>query len=108
MCFTNGRQPKKGHILNHARVGVYTLTGNASEVTQQVTDGILPLFKRQPGFVDYSIVSANGKMISISTWESLEQANTGTVQAAKFVEEKLGAQVTLDTNYIGDVVVSSR
>ena len=94
--------------MNHARVGVYTLTGNASEVTQQVTDGILPLFKRQPGFVDYSIVSANGKMISISTWESLEQANSGTTQAAKFVEEKLGSQVTLDTNYIGDVVVSSR
>ena len=94
--------------MTHARVGVYTLTGSASEVTQQVTDGMLPLFKRQPGFVDYSIVSANGKMISISTWESMEQANAGTQQAATFVKEQLGGQVSLDTNYVGDVVLSSR
>lgn len=94
--------------MNHARVGIYTLTGNAAEVTQQATDRMLPLFQRQPGFVDYSIVAADGKLISISTWESLEQANAGTQQAATFVKEQLGEQVHLDTTYVGDVVLSSR
>ena len=94
--------------MNHARVGIYTLTGNASEVTQQATDSMLPIFKRQPGFVDYSIVAADGKLISISTWETLEQANAGTQHASTFVKEQLGAEVSLDTNYIGDVVLSSR
>jgi heme-degrading monooxygenase HmoA len=94
--------------MTHARVGIYTLTGDVSDVTQQASDGMLPIFKRQPGFVDYSIVAADGKLISISTWESMEQASAGTQQAAKFVEEQLGAQVSLDTNYVGDVVLSSR
>jgi heme-degrading monooxygenase HmoA len=94
--------------MNHARVGIYTLTGNASDVTRQATDSMLPIFKRQPGFVDYSIVAADGKLISISTWESMEQANAGTKQAATFVKEQLGGQVSLDTNYVGDVVLSSR
>ncbi len=95
--------------MNHARIGVYTLTGNLTEATQQVTDGLMPLFKSQPGFVDYSVVSAaDGKIVSISTWESMDQANSGTEHAAKFVADKLASHVTLDTNYVGDVVVSSR
>jgi len=94
--------------MTHARVGIYTLTGDVSAVTQQATDGMLPIFKGQPGFVDYNIVAADGKLISISTWESMEQANAGTRQAATFVEEQLGEQVSLDTNYVGDVVLSSR
>ena len=96
--------------MTYARIASYTLQGDASEaeVTRQVAEGLLPIFKRQPGFVDYSIVAADGKLISISTWESMEQANAGTQQAATFVKEQLGGQVSLDTNYVGDVVLSSR
>ena len=94
--------------MTHARVGVYTLTGDAATVTKQAADGMLPLFKGQPGFVDYSIVAADGKLISISTWESMEQAEAGTKQAATFVKDQLGAQVSLDGNYVGDVLFSSR
>jgi heme-degrading monooxygenase HmoA len=108
VCSRADDSDRKDHRMNHARVGIYTLTGNAAEVTQQATDGMLPLFKRQPGFVDYSIVAADGKLISISTWESLEQANAGTQQAATLVKEQLGEQLSLDSNYVGDVVLSSR
>jgi heme-degrading monooxygenase HmoA len=93
--------------MTYARVGVYTLTGPESEVTRQATDGMLPIFKRQPGFVDYNVVAADGKLISISTWESMEQATAGTKHAATFVEENLSSQLTLDTNLVGDVVLSS-
>jgi len=96
--------------MTYARVGIYTLKGDASEseVTRQVAEGLLPIFKRQPGFVDYNLATADGKWISISTWESMEQADAGTKQAATFVAEKLDSQVKLDTNFVGDVVVSSR
>jgi heme-degrading monooxygenase HmoA len=93
--------------MTYARVGIYTLTGDEADVTRQASEGMLPIFKRQPGFVDYSIVAADGKLISISTWESMEQANAGTQQAATFVDEKLSSQVSLDTSFVGDVVLSS-
>jgi len=69
---------------------------------------MLLIFKRQPGFVDYSIVAADGKLISVSTWESMEQANAGTKHASTFVKDQPGEQVSLDTNYVDDVVFSSR
>lgn len=96
--------------MTYARVGIYSLTGTAlqSEIMGQVTEGLLPSFKRQPGFVDYNVVAADGKLISISTWESMEQAHAGTKQAATWVAETLGSQITLDTNFVGDVVLSSR
>jgi heme-degrading monooxygenase HmoA len=93
--------------MTYARVGIYTLTGDKADVTRQATEGMLPIFQRQPGFVDYNIVAADGKLISISTWESMEQANAGTQQAATFVDEKLSSQVSLDTSFVGDVVLSS-
>jgi heme-degrading monooxygenase HmoA len=95
--------------MTYARVGIYSHTGTTleSEITRQVAEGLLPIFKRQPGFVDYNLVAADGKLISISFWESMEQAQAGTKQAATWVAEKLGSQVTLDTNFVGDVVLSS-
>lgn len=94
--------------MTYARVGIYTLNGIEADVTRQASEVMLPIFKRQPGFVDYNIVSADGKLISISTWESMEQAHAGTKQAATFVDEKLSSQLSLDTNFVGDVVLSSR
>lgn len=94
--------------MTYARVGIYTLSGDTTEATRQAAEGMLPIFKKQPGFVEYNVVTADGKLISISTWESMEQANAGTQHAATFVEEKLGYLMSLDTNFVGDVVLSSR
>lgn len=94
--------------MNYARVGVYTLKGTTPEVTRQATEGMLPILKRQPGFVDYKVIAGDGKLVSITTWESMEQANAGTQQAATFVRENLSSQLSLDNNFVGDVVLSSR
>ena len=92
--------------MTYAQVGVYTLTGTPTEVTRLATDEMLPLFKRQPGFVDYQVVSTDDKLISISTWKSKEHANEGTKQAAMFIQSHPG-MLTLDQNFVGDVTLSS-
>ena len=92
--------------MNYARVGVYTLTTTPIEATRLATEEMLPIFKRQPGFVDYQVVSTDDKLISISTWKSKEHAAEGTKQAAKFVQEHPG-MLTLDQNFVGDVTLSS-
>jgi heme-degrading monooxygenase HmoA len=92
--------------MNYARVGVYTLTTTPFEATRLATEGMLPIFKRQAGFVDYQVVSTGDKLISISTWKSKEHAAEGTKQAAMFVESHPG-MLTLDHNFVGDVTRSS-
>jgi heme-degrading monooxygenase HmoA len=93
--------------MNYARVGVYTLSGTPTEVTRLATEEMLPIFKRQPGFVNYQVVTAPGKLISISTWQSEAQANEGTKQAATFVNSHPG-MLTLDHNFVGDITMFSR
>lgn len=93
--------------MQYARVGIYTLSGPVDEVLRQASEGMLPIFKRQPGLVGYELVSAGDKLISISTWQTLEQANEGTQQVAAFVQDH-ATLMTLDHHYVGDVTLSSR
>ena len=93
--------------MTYARVGVYTLSTTPIEATRLATEEMLPIFKRQPGFVDYQVVAADGKLISISTWQSKEQANEGTKQAATFVQKHPG-MLTLDQHFVGDITRSSQ
>ena len=92
--------------MTFARIGVYTLKATPAEATRLATDEMLPIFKRQPGFVDYQVVTGDGKLISISTWQSQEQANEGTKQAATVVNSHSG-MLTLDHNFVGDITLSS-
>jgi heme-degrading monooxygenase HmoA len=87
--------------MNCARVGVYSLSTDATEATRLATKEMLPIFKRQPGFVDYQVVSTNDALISISTWKTREQADEGTRQAAKFVESHPG-MMKLEQHFVGD------
>jgi heme-degrading monooxygenase HmoA len=93
--------------MTFSRIGVYTLTGAAPDVTRQATEGMLPILQRQPGFVDYQLVTAEDKVISISTWQTEAQATEGSKQAATFVAEQR-TPMTLDHSYVGDVTLSSR
>ena len=93
--------------MTYARVGIYTLEGTPTEVTRVATEEMLPIFKRQPGFVDYQVVTGDSKLVSISTWQSQEQANEGAKQAAMFVQEHPG-MLTLDHNFVGDITTSRR
>jgi hypothetical protein len=93
--------------MTYARVGVYALTGSSSDVTRIATEGMLPIFQRQPGFVDYQIVAGEGKLVSISTWQTEAQATEGTKQAAMLVKDHPGL-LTLEQNVVGDVTLSSR
>lgn len=94
--------------MKYARVGVYTLQGNVRDVAREAREGLLPILRRQAGFVDFDLVAADDTLISISTWQTQQQAADGSLRAARFVLEHLSAELTLEANYVGDVPVSSR
>jgi hypothetical protein len=92
----------------HARVAVYRLvSGTGQDVGRIAQDGMLPIFREQPGFISYEGVASDDVVISISRWESAEGADAAISAAASFVRENLADRITLEQAYVGDVLFSS-
>jgi heme-degrading monooxygenase HmoA len=93
--------------MQHLRVGLYLLTGGtADQVIERVRskDGMVEVFRRQPGFIAYGIgVTEDDFLISISIWDSAEQADAATAVAAEWVEEHIEDRVALQEDFVGDL-----
>jgi heme-degrading monooxygenase HmoA len=95
----------------HARVAVYRITsGSAEEIARTADDdegGMLGIFRRQSGFESYELVGAGDTLISISKWETEQQADAAAMAARSWVAEHLARAVELQQNYVGELVLSS-
>jgi heme-degrading monooxygenase HmoA len=93
--------------MQHIRVGLYMLTGGtADEVIERVRSkgGMLEVFQRQPGFVAYGIgVTDDDFLLSISIWDSAEQADAATAMASDWVAEHIEDRVELQDDFVGDL-----
>jgi heme-degrading monooxygenase HmoA len=94
----------------HVRVAIYQIKpGTADEILRRAQSGVLPIFRQQPGFVAYEgVVTADDEIVSISTWESAEQAQTAVHTAAGWVRENLEDMVFSVDNYVGELGFSTR
>src|SRR5690349_15818966 len=93
-------------MANAIRVGVYKMKreGAGSEIGRRAQAGMLPIFRRQPGFVSYEIVTVEPETaLSISTWTSHAEAEAAIASAADWVRSNLAELVELTQNYVGDV-----
>ena len=93
--------------MRYTRISTYDMTsGTFDELTGIAEKGILPMFAREPGFVNYGLVDAGDhKVISISIWETREMAQKSAVVAATWVKENLSDRVRLVTTSIGDLAL---
>jgi hypothetical protein len=93
--------------MRYTRISTYDLTnGTFNELTGIAEKGILPMFAREPGFVNYGLVDAGDhKVISISIWETREMAQKSAVVAATWVKENVSDRVRLVTTSIGDLAL---
>lgn len=93
--------------MQHLRVGLYLLTGGTAEqVIERVrsTGGMVEVFQQQPGFLAYGIgVTDDDFLISISLWDSAEQADAATAVAAEWVAEHIEDRVELQEDFVGDL-----
>jgi heme-degrading monooxygenase HmoA len=66
--------------MSHIRIGVYAVTnGTAKEAADKAQEGMLNVFRGQPGFQAYGLAEAqDGKVISVSLWDSGDQAQRPT------------------------------
>jgi heme-degrading monooxygenase HmoA len=92
------------HDHDHVRIGVYALTsGTAQEVADQAREGMLGVFRAQPGFRAYGLAqSQDGKLISVSLWDSGEQARRANDLAASWVRDNLADRAQLESAQVGD------
>jgi hypothetical protein len=93
--------------MRYTRISTYDVTkGDFNELTGIVEKGMLPLFVKEPGFVNYGLVDAgNHKVVAINIWETLEEAQKSANMAATWVKENLSDRVRLVTSHIGDLAL---
>ena len=90
--------------MSHIRIGVYAVTsGTAKEAADKAQDGMLSVFRGQPGFQAYGLAEAqDGKVISVSLWDSGDQAQKANELAASWVRESLADRIRLESAQVGD------
>jgi len=65
---------------------------------------MLPKFQDQPGFVRYGLADLGDKTcLSISVWETREQAEAAAPVAATWIGENIADRIELKTNSVGDL-----
>jgi hypothetical protein len=93
--------------MRYTRLATYDLIkGSFPELTAVVEKGILPLFAQEPGFINYGLIDArHAKVVSISIWETREEAQQSATMAAAWVKENIADRVRLVTSYVGDLAL---
>ena len=93
--------------MRYTKLSTYDLTkGTFPELTGMAEKGILPLFAKEPGFVNYGLVDAGDhKVVAISIWETREQAQRSDYMATTWVKENIADRVRLVTTYIGELAL---
>ncbi len=102
-------QPRKGENL-YARVAIYRITaGTGQEIARKVDDegGLRGIFRARPGFHFYELVVTNELLISVSRWDSAEQAEAARDTARSWVAEHLARAIALEHDYVGELALSS-
>ena len=93
--------------MRYTRLSTYEIVkGSFPELSTLAELGILPVFAREPGFVDYGLVDAGiNKVVSISIWDTRDQAQRSATTAATWLKDNMADRVRLVTSYVGDLAL---
>ena len=91
--------------MQHLRMATYNITkGTFQEVADSAKTGMLHKFQAQPGFIRYGVADlGDKKCLSLSVWETREQAIAATPVAASWVKENLADRIELKSSSVGDL-----
>ena len=94
--------------MQYARIGVYQVkpgsTLTVDEAIRRSQNGMLPIFRNQPGFVSYGQVkTGQDSVISISFWQSRQQAEAAVQFIASWVKDNFPDLSESVQNYVGEL-----
>jgi hypothetical protein len=79
---------------------IYSFTGDAQELIEKARAGILPIFKKQPGFLAYGVMTNDDQIVSMSAWNSESDARAADEAAKDWVSKNV--DMTVVNNFMGD------
>ena len=91
--------------MQAVRIANYKIIkGTFPELAEEAKDGMLTTFRTNPGFIRYGLADlGDGTCVSISQWETHEEAEAATPAAAAWVREHLADRVELRSDQAGDL-----
>ena len=94
--------------MNHLRIATYDVTkGTSKEIAEAVLmpGGMRDIFKSQAGFQAYSLLEVDAvTVISISSWETHQEAEDAVNAAAVWVSTHLQERLHRTSNSVGDTM----
>jgi hypothetical protein len=94
------RPPGEGVAMPYGRCVIYSFAGDVEEIISKARSGILPIFQKQPGFVAYGVMVRGEQLISMSAWDSEDDAKAADELAKAWVAENV--DMTVVNSFIGD------
>jgi hypothetical protein len=79
--------------MPYGRCVIYSFVGDAQEIIEKARAGILPIFKQQPGFLAYGVMVQNDQLVSMSAWNSENDAKAADEAAKRWTAENMDAKV---------------
>ena len=91
--------------MQYLRLANYKITkGTFPELVDDAKVGMLGTFKAQPGFIRYGLAdTGEGTCLSISQWETHDQAEAATPVAARWVREHLSDRIELRSSEVSEL-----
>lgn len=91
----------------YARLATYRTSGDARELAKRAEQGMLPIFKQQPGFRSYSLAVSDGELLSMSVWDEADQVDAANAAAADWVRDNMGSEIELQEVRTVEVLLST-
>ena len=93
--------------MRYTRLATYDIVkGTFPELVGLAEKGILPIFAKEHGFVDYGLIdNGQNKLVSISIWETREQAQKAATVAQTWVQANMADRIRLVTSTVGDLAL---
>jgi hypothetical protein len=90
----------EGVAMPYGRCVIYSFAGDVEEIISKARSGILPIFQKQPGFVAYGVMVRGEQLISMSAWDSEDDARAADEVAKAWIAENV--DMTVVNSFIGD------
>ena len=91
--------------MRHIRLAIWNVvSGTAEEVCEVAQRELLPVFAAQPGFERYDVaILEDGKIVSLSIWDTSQEALAAVVIAHDYVKEHFGTRLELVDEHVGNL-----
>jgi heme-degrading monooxygenase HmoA len=93
--------------MAHVRVASYSVeAGTANEWISEVENGVVPIYKDHAGFQSFALVDAGDTVVSITYWDSKEEAETASQAGSNWAKDQsfIKGQTSL---YVGEEIASA-